>query len=295
MEENKNTILVPVNFTEHAENGAVYALQIAAGINADITLLNAYFNPVLTTPGAFEPYSYMMGINVDMNRIEEETLLNLEAVKLMLESKMEKEGITNVRINVDMVQGFATESILAWAEEYNPDVIIMGTSEKASKQHTPFGKKTFKILESANVPVIAVPFGYDAYQFRKPEKVLYLTNIDNTDYDALERLTGFARFYDAKIICIHTSEVESDKEDEIRMKKIKSFIVDKLGNTNIECGILESADLQKGLDKFIKERKVDILAFSTHKRNLLMKFFTQDIDHRFLYQTDIPLLVYHAK
>jgi len=295
MDENKKMVLVPVNFTEHAENGAVYALQIAAGIDADIVLLNACFNPVFSTSGSFEPYSYTMGINVDMNRIEEETLLNLEAVKQMLENLIEKEKISNVKVNVDIVQGFATETILAYADEYNPSVIVMGTAGKQAQGQTPFGKKVTRVLENANVPVIAVPPGYDAYRLKKPSKVLYLTNIDNTDYHALERLTGFARFFDAKIICIHTSEIESSEEDELRMKKIKNYLLEELGITAIECGILESADMQKGLEKFIDEREIDIMAFSTHRRNLLMKLFAQDIDHRFLYQTNIPLLVYHVK
>ena len=295
MSEVKNMVLVPVNFSEYAENGAVYALQIAAGINADIVLLNAYFNPILSIPGSLEPYSYMIGVDRDMRKLEEETLTNLEAMRQMLEERISKEKISNVEIRFDMIQGYPGESILAYAEEFNPSVIVMGSTGKSSKGLTPFGKVTAKVLENAKIPVMTVPLGYNAYQFKKPQKVIYITNLDNTDYFALERLAGFAEYFDAKILCIHASMIESDEEEESRMREIKQYISEQLGVTNLECGILESADPQSGLEDFIKERGADVLAFSTQKRSLLMKFFDQGPAHRFLYQTDVPLLVYHAR
>ena len=295
MSENRNMVLVPVNFSEHADNGAVYALQIANGINADIMLINAYFNPILSIPGSLEPYSYMIGVDRDIRKLEEETLLNLEALKQMLEERIKKEHISNVKINFDMIKGYPGESILAYAEAYNPSVIVMGSTGKKPTGLTPFGRITTKILENAKIPVLTVPLGYNAYTFKKPEKVVYITNLDNTDYFALERLAGFAILFDAKILCIHASIIESDEEEESRMRKIKQYISENLGVTNLECGILESTNQQTGLENFIKERNADVLAFSTQKRNLLMKFFDQGPAHRFLYQTDIPLLVYHAK
>jgi len=295
MGENTNMVLVPVSFSEHSDNGAVYAIQIASGIDADIMLLNAYFDPILSIPGSLEPYSYMVGIDRDIRKLEEETLLNLEALKQMLEDRIKKEHITNVKVNFDMIKGYPGESILAYAEEYKPNVIVMGSTGKKPSGLTPFGHVTAKVLENAKIPVLAVPHGYDAYKFKKPEKVVYITNLDNTDYFALERLAGFAKLFDAKILCIHASVIESDDEEESRMREIKQYISENLGVTNLECGILESADQQTGLESFIKERSADVLAFSTQKRSLLLRFFDQEPAHRFLYQTDIPLLVYHAK
>ena len=295
MSENKNMVLVPINFNEYTENGAIYALQIAAGINADIVLLNVYFNPTLSISASLEPYSYMVGVGNDLRKIEEETQLNLKVARQMLEFQIKKYNLGNIEVRYDMVQGHAAELILAYAEEYNPNVIVMGTPGKKAEGLTQFGKTTTKVLENAKVPVLTVPMGYDAYQFKKPRKVVYVTNLDKTDFFAIERLVGFANFFDAKIICIHTSEIESDENEETRMREIKEYISDKLGVANLECGILESADPRAALENFIKEKGADVLAFSTQKRNVLLKFFDYGPIHRFLYQTDIPLLVYHVK
>ena len=295
MYNNKNLVIVPVNFSEEAENGAVYALQIATGINANIVLLNAYFNPALYVPGMLEPYSNLVSIEEDIRALEKEAYINLVALKQLLDERINKEGISNVEVAYDLVQGYPVNAILSYADEFKPNVIVMGSPGKKPGGITAFGKVTTRIMEKANMPVIAVPIGYSAEQFTKPQKVLYLTSLDNTDYSALERLTGFARFFDARILCVHTSTIQSNESDEEKMRGIKKYIIKQLGVTNLECGILETANPLSGLEKFINERGVDIIAFSTQKRNVLLRFFIPDSSHRYLHQTGIPLLVYHAR
>jgi len=295
MSDNKNLVLVPVDFSEEAENGAVYALQIAAGINADIVLLNTYFNPTLYVPGMLEPFSNLVNIEESIRAMEKEAEINLIALKQMLDKKIKKEGVSKVHVTFDLIQGYPASAILSYADEYKPNVIIMGLPGKKPGSTTAFGKVTTRVMEEANTPVIAVPAGYNADRFTKPQKVLYLTSLDNTDYSALERLTGFARFFDARILCVHTSTIQSDESDEDKMRRIKKFMVEQLEVTNLECGILETANPLAGLEKFINERKVDIIAFSTQKRNVLLRYFIPDSSHRYLHQTGIPLLVYHAQ
>ena len=36
---------------------------------------------------------------------------------------------------------------------------------------------------------------------------------------------------------------------------------------NIECGLLETSDLQSGMETFIEKNDIDVLALTTHKRN----------------------------
>jgi len=295
MSDKKNLVLVPIDFSKEAENGAVYALQIAVGINANIILLNAYFNPALYVSGMLEPFSNLVNIEEEIRTMEKETEINLVALKQMLDKKIKTEGISNVEVTFDLVQGYPANAILSYADAFKPNVIIMGSPGNKPGSTQAFGKVITKIMEAATAPVIVVPQDYNAYQFTKPQKVLYLTSLDHTDYPALERLTGFARFFDARIYCVHTSTIQSDKSDEEKMRRIKKYIVEQLEVTNPECGILETANPLSGLEKFISERGVDIIAFSTQKRNMLLRFFTQDSSHRYLHQTGIPLLVYHAK
>ena len=292
MKNVKRLLLVPVNFTGYSENGAVYALNIAQYLNADIILLNCYLEPVIAIPGVFEPFSFSVADST-LQTIEKETEVNLKFVKDMLEKEKAKKNITNVEIRYDLVHGFPASSILTYAEQFNADAIIMGFEKPEG--FGKFGNITSNVIDKANIPVIAVPEGYDAYGYKKPENVLYFTKVDKTDIESVKRLSELVRFFDSKIICVQACVGETSEEDEKEMHNYKKTLTDEYDVRNLECGILETGDIIEGLTKFIKKRSVDILAMNTQKRNILLRMFTSDFTEKLLYQTDIPLLVYHVK
>jgi nucleotide-binding universal stress UspA family protein len=290
METKKRQLLVPVNFTDYSDNGAIYALNVARYLDADIILLNSYLEPVMAVPGLFEPFTYATATN-SLKTLEDETAVNLMATKFMLEGIKSKMNIENVNINYDLVHGFPGNSILSYAEQFNVDAIVMGfeNPEGFSK----FGSITSIIIEKSCIPVLAVPQGYDANKFKKPEKVLYLTNIDEYDEKALKRLSELIRFFDSSIICVHSCLGESSEEEEMMMHKFKNNLLKKFNISNIECGILETGDIIKGLIKFINKREIDVLAMNAKKRNILSRLFSSNFTEKLLYQTNVPLLVYH--
>ncbi len=291
MENSKRTLLVPVNFTEYSDNGAVYALNIARYLNADIILLNSYLEPVVAVPGVFEPFSFT-ATDTSIQAIEEEIEVNLKVVKDMLEKEKVKNNINNVEISYDLVHGFPDNSILTYADEFKADAIIMGFEKPEG--FSKFGNITANIIEKANVPVIAVPEGYDAYKYKKPENVLYLTKIDNADIESIKRLSKLVRFFNSNIICVHTCIGESSEEEEQTMHDYKNKLITENNINNLECGILETGDIIEGLIKFIKKRSIDIIAMNTKKRNILLRLFTSDFTEKLLYNTEIPLLVFHV-
>ncbi len=234
METSKRTLLVPVNFTGYSENGAVYALNIARYLNADIILLNSYLEPVVAVPGVFEPFSFTV-TDTSIKAIEEEIEVNLKVIKDMLEKEKVKNNINNVEISYDLVHGFPDNSILAYADEFKVDAIIMGFEKPEG--FSKFGNITANIIEKANVPVIAVPEGYDVYKYKKPENVLYFTKIDNTDIESIKRLSKLVRFFDSRIICVHACLGESSEEEEQTMHDYKNKLITENNINNLECGI----------------------------------------------------------
>ncbi len=291
MENDKRLLLVPVNFTDYSDNGALYALNIARFLNADILLLNCYLEPVIAVPGLFEPYSFTTTENYKV--IEEETEINLKALQSMLEKEMKKRHITNVKVKYDLVHGFPDNAILTYADQLSVDAIVMGFEKPEG--FAKFGNITKGIIEKAHVPVIAIPQGYDANTFKKPERVLYFTRLDESDKEAIKRLAELVRFFGSKIICVDACLGESSEEDEQQMHKLKELLTEKYQVDNLECGILETGDIVEGLIKFIQKRHIDVLAMNTKKRHTLLRLFTTDFTEKLLYHTNVPLLVYHVR
>ncbi len=288
-------ILVPVDFSEHAENAALYALSIASKLKADIQLLNVYFDPVISPYAHLETFTFSVNLDKITREVEEEAEANLKKLTSKLKSKLKSRRIKGVNVFYDLVKGNAVDTILRYTDEYKPGILVMGTRGSELEGYRSFGSVTSKIIEKARVPVLAIPKDFDASGFKSPKRVLYATNFDETDYWAMSKLASFVKPFKSMIYCLHVSE-EIEKPEEVYMHKVRKFLIETLGITQIECGLLECLDPQLGMEDFIKEKQIELVAITTYHHSLFAKIFMKEsITRKFLFQTDIPLLVFHAR
>ena len=288
-------ILVPVDFSVHAENAAFYALKIAAAIKADIKLINAYLDPMGTPQTYLESYSYQLNLDSIIREVEEETEKSLRALSNRLKDKIASKHIKDVKISFDLFKGNAVDTILNQVREFEPALIIMGTRGNKLEGIRTYGSTAAQIIRKSDIPVLAIPQNYDASSIIHPKRVLYATNFDKTDYTALRRLSSFAKPFNAKIYCVHAALEDDNEIDEIEMRKVRNYLLDTMLEPNIECGILETMDMQQGFENFIKENNIDMLAVTTRKRNFLEKLYKPSVAKKFLFHSSIPLLVFQAR
>lgn len=288
-------ILVPVDFSVHAENAAFYALKIAGAIKADIKLINAYLDPMGTPQTYLESYSYQMNLDTIIREVEEETEKSLRSLSSRLKDKIDAKNIKDVKISFDLFKGNAVDTILNQIREYDPALVIMGTRGNKLEGLRTYSSTTAQIIRKADIPVMAIPQNYDGMNLSYPKRVLYATDFDKSDYTALRRLSSFAKPFHAKIYCVHAALEDDNELDEVEMRKVRNYLLDTMLEPNIECGILETIDLQQGFENFIREHKIDVLAVNTRKRNFIEKLYKPSVAKKFLFHSNIPLLVFQAK
>jgi len=286
-------ILVPYDFTPHAENAALYALQIAAKMKADVQLLNVYFDPGVVPFSQLESFSFTVNFDDVGLEVEQETAKKMKAFSEKLKMTLKQHKIRGVNVFYDLVKGSAVPTILAYIKVYKPGLVIMGTRGSELEGFRSFGSVTSKVIKKANIPILAVPKDYPAGNFKTPKRVLYATDLDHSDFWTLSKLASFVKPFDSDIYCVHVSE-EIEKQEEVYMHKVKAFVTDTLGLDKLECGLLECLDPQLGLEDFIKEKQIDLVAMTTHHQSLISRFYTPSVTQKFLFQTTIPLLVFHA-
>ena len=287
-------ILVPVDFTIHAENAAKYALNLASYLKADIKLINAYMDPMGSPQSYLESYSYQLNIDKVIREVEQETEHSLNAMAKRLKEIIRENKLKGVDVYYDLFKGNAVDVILNEIEEWAPAFVVMGTRGNELEGIRAFGSVTASLIEKAKTPVLAVPKDYDASHFKPPKRVLYATNFDDTDFSALRRLIAFVKPFNSKLYCVHAALEESNVLDETQLRKIRTYIFDTLDTYNVECGLLETVDVQQGLEDFIDEQNIDVLAMTTRKRSFITRLFTRSMTRKFLFHSRIPLLVFHS-
>lgn len=288
-------ILVPVDFTAHSENAAVYALQLAETLKAEIKLLYAYLDPMGTPQTYLESYAYQLNLDSVIREVEEETERSLLAIVKRLKEIMNTRNLKNIDISYEMSKGGAVNAILNEIENFKPGMIIIGTRGSKLEGLRSFGSVTSSLISKVNIPMLTVPKDFDAYDFKAPKKVLFATNFEHTDGLALQRLVTFVRPFKSKIFCVHAALNEAAADEEEKMQQIKKMLAISTNNYNIEYGLLETVDIQQGLEDFISERKIDVVALTRYNQSFLVRLFKPSLTKKFLFQSNKPLLIFQAR
>lgn len=287
-------ILVPVDFSYHSENAAIYALQLADQFKADIKLINAYLDPIGSPNSYLESFAFQLNLDEVIAEIELETKNSLQSFKERLTKIIKQKGIKGVDISYDLYKGNSVDTILNYAEGYKPGLIVMGTRGSEIEGFASFGSVTADIIQKAKLPVIAVPKTYDASKFMTPKRILYATSFDDIDYSALRKLITLVKPFDSRIYCVHSSLSKNDPLDNSQLRKIRDYMYKTMDTYKFECKILKSSNINLAINDFIVDHDIDVLALTHHKKAFLRRLFEPSLTRKFLFHINIPLLIFNA-
>ena len=124
--------------------------------------------------------------------------------------------------------------------------------------------------------------------------ILYATDFDDSDFKALRKLMTLIRPFNMKIYCIHIASDTSNTFDRIKMESLKDHLMKEYGDYNVLCDLIEHDDVLEGLEDYIDEKDIDMIALTTHKRGVFEKLFNPSLAKKMLFHTNIPLLVFHS-
>lgn len=141
---NISTILVPTDFSAHAEYAYTWALELAARWNAKVVLFHA--TPMLSS--LVYPESLYA---VDLARMEQDGLT--EAGK-QLNAAAAKKGTSPVPVETKVVMGEAVREICTAAEQMHADLIVMGSHGRTGLAHVFLGSVAERVVRHATCPVL---------------------------------------------------------------------------------------------------------------------------------------------
>ena len=287
-------ILVPVDFSRYSRNACRYAIGLAEKLNAEVKLLHVYYNPIVNSMPMTDTYYYQVNLDEIIRDIELRAKERMEQFYQDIKKQIEEQELSNVRIDYALIRGITHEEILMQSDEYDPDVIIVGTRGHGEQPGDLIGGVTRKIIEKASVPVLAIPEESE-YQGISNINIMYVTEFDDSDYEAIRKLMHIMSPFSVRLYCAHVSTPESNKWDQVKMDSIRDHIREEYSHQHFECNLIEEQDKLKGIEDFVKEKGIDILSLVTHKRGLIARLLNPGIEKKLLFHSKVPLLVFHAE
>lgn len=281
--------LVPVDFTEHADNACKYALQLAQQVGAEIILLHCHHEGKVRSdlpPGPpLQKGTEVIPATQSLVKVKE---------KLELMVRWAHSAYPEVPVQYEIRNGYPEEEILYASHHVRPSLILMGTRGTNKGVKTMWGSVTAHLIEQAHVPVLAIPAGTD---FRPIHHVLYASYFDRADVDTLSRLVRI--FYPHRI-GIHVVYVFKDYgmklDPEIYaslQEELKRHFAQREIRADLEYEVVQGQDLVESLDAIIAQQNIDLVVTTTHKRTEITRFTDPSATKQLLFQSAIPLMAFH--
>jgi len=276
-------ILYPTDFSDTAENAFLYALQVADTLGASVITLHAFDRPDISNfnlPGVLrDVYD-----SIDLDEFE-----NYEDEVPLLRDLAADNGYYHVPMVHVLEEGAPVSAILRTANKNKADLIVMGATGAGKMEAFFFGTISGKVLEEAHCPVLVVPT--EARFDGLIDHIAVAVNFKEEDTLLVEQVRKFRDQMGGHIHIIHIdSDTAASSQD-----KMKAFCEVWQNDKRMSSHCLQHKDINEGLQAFIKEKNMDILAMLSHRRSWLDEIFHHNRAKSLTFAHSVPLLVYQSE
>ncbi len=269
-------ILVPTDFSNHAEYALKVAAQIAEKNDGEIFLIHMLELP---TAGADA-----------LSRAHEmpELMLFKNIAVKKLDDLMHSDFLGDIKITRIIQFEMAFDGIVKSAEAHNADLIVMGSHGASGFQEMFIGSNTEKVVRNSDVPVLVVKREEPEF---KADKFVFASDFSEEAKKPFERALSFANGFGSKLHLVNINTPNNFKSTKVANEIMDEFLKD-VDTTNITTHIYNDVNVERGILHFAKGIEADIIGMSTHRRKGLAHFFNGSISEDLVNHAKRPVITF---
>lgn len=270
------TILVPTDFSKHAEYALKVAAQIAKKNNGKIIILHMLElstsgNDALST--AHDIPELMFFKNAAVNKLEE------------LQEATYLEGI-EVSSIVQFHMAFT--GIIENAEKHQVDLIVMGSHGASGFQEMFIGSNAEKVVRNSSIPTLVIKKEEETF---KAESLVFASDFSDEIKKPFTKVIEFAKSFNSHIKLVNISTPNNFSPSRIAEKRMREFIAG-FDFQNYSTHIYNDLNVEKGILHFAKDSNSDIIGMCTHGRKGLAHFFNGSISEDLVNHSKRPVITF---
>lgn len=267
-------ILVPTDFSACARAAENLALALAAKAGIQVHFLHVMHAPQEWAHLPLERESDYPSVKAEINVAK--TYLNEltnEADKLKVAAKQ------FLHFN------YGADEIIKHIEEHEIDFVIAGTHGMTGRRNS-LGSIAARILRNVHVPVLFVK---EQCWLEQIKKIVFAATFEEEMLDSFGLVQEFAKMTDAKIQLLYVNTPGWFSETDEIVKRITDF-TSRAGVDDTSYFIYNSMNEGRGIDKYSRTERVDLIAMTTHGRKGLLRFISPSITEEIINNADVPVL-----
>jgi len=289
-------ILIPVDFSEYSLYACELGFNFAHEIGARIDILHAFYSfqlPISPIPLDFGENSPII-YEEEFLQLQKKEQEDLDKFAGLIKEKIIAGLWPDVPYDCFLKNGLPEEEIISYGNETKPEIVVMGTRGKTRKDADLIGSVTAEVIEKVKVPLLAIPENTPFTNLSQVKRVAFGTSFEEKDLVAFEILFKLLKPYPVEYYLFHLTH-QSDVWNEIKLAGIKDYFQKQYPNILFHYDIIHAENLESNIEKFIRDKAIDIISLATYKRNFFARIFSQGIARKMLFHTDTPLLALYAE
>jgi nucleotide-binding universal stress UspA family protein len=270
-------ILVPTDFSDHAEYALRVAAQIARENNSEIVLLH-----MLELP---HQASDAVGSGHDIPEI----MFFKNKVISNLEELMDVDYLEGITVSEIIQFEKAFEGILAVSKTNNIDFIVMGSHGSGGFQEMFIGSNTEKVVRFSDVPVLVIKNKTDNF---KADNFVFASDFSQEIKKPFKQLLEIAGLFNSKLNLVMINTPSSFKPTHIAEKIMNDFIKE-FNYPNYSLHIYNDVNVEKGILNFANSVQADLIGMCTHgRRTGFAHFFNGSVSEDLVNHAIRPVITF---
>jgi nucleotide-binding universal stress UspA family protein len=284
--EGERKILVPVDIADYPDNLLEYAFGIAKETNAELKLLYVYKDPIEGAP-VKHTTSWELHEKIEAAEAYNNAQIKMVQFRNEVNELIDQETRNKTKMHFAMLRGKPETVINAVCRRYKPSLVVMAPKERKGSF---MSSVTTSVIEQGNIPVMTIPKSAK-YKGLETINIMYATDFYDSDNTSLNTLLEIVSPFKTNIHCIHV-DIDHDELKETKVIELNELLATEYKEYQIECKLIESSDLIKGFESFVKKNNIDLISFSSPKKTMFYKMFHPNILKKMVSHTKIPMLVF---
>jgi nucleotide-binding universal stress UspA family protein len=270
-------ILVPTDFSEHAEYALKVAAQIAKKNNAEIILLH-----MLELP--HQGGDAGTGAGHDVPEI---MLFKNRAIE-RLEDLMDEDYLDGIEVSEVIQFEKAFDGVIKISKKNDIDFIVMGSHGASGFNEMFIGSNTEKVVRYSDVPVLVIKNDTDTFN---ADNFVFASDFSDEVKKPFEKMLQFAKAYDSHLNLVMINTPNSFKSTHVA-EKIMSGFMKNYDYPNHSTHIYNDVNIEKGILNFSNSKKADIIGMCTHGRTGFAHFFNGSISEDLVNHAVKPVITF---
>lgn len=233
-------ILVPCNFSVHAEQAIQFAIEVAEKNKGSVFVCTVLSDPE-TAQNQSDPQ------------------LSFAQAEEKFPEFISKFNTGNLLVEHHIRTGKITPTLLDFIEEQNIDLVVMGTSGSRGWSEAFMGSNIGKIVRTSPVPVFAVKNNTSVSKIRN---IVFPCGMQPEEEHLVQEIQKLQTLFDARLHLLYVN-TNPRRDNQAGLQKLKEY-AELHGLRHYNVHVAHNAVEKDGIIQFTREINADMIAMGTH-------------------------------